>query len=416
MSARSLAALLAIALSAACRAEGPPQGAPEHPPERSTAEAAAPKSGGDAPAPKSGGEAPAPQSAGGPATPHATRPAPSPPHPLACPDGTSRWHARGVTELEVRGVGALKGPRPPADHFAYVCEGGRLARIERRDGSGALEGEDGGPAVELYREATATHVLVERLDAAGRPLGLVTLSAGPGDGWTRTDPSGVELLTVRDGLVVERRAQDAEGRPTTPWGGAAHAVVLRRSSTGAVLEQRWVGLDGAPVPGPQGLWSVRTAHNPADMPVEVSYHDATGTPMADLTGASVLVTERDFAGNALRTTRLGPTRAPAPTTDGVVTTRTERDAQGHAVLEETLDGGGSPVATFRGIARTVLAVDTQGRLVRKAWVGLDGQPVTDGSGIAAYGWDYTDDAVNGRARFFLPDGTEVTRHGSPLPR
>lgn len=392
------AALLALTLGAACKTDAPP-----------------------APPAKPAAAEPAPDPSAAPTL--ATPAAPAPLTPLACaPDGTTRWHGHGVTELEPRGVGALKGSEPPADHYAYVCEGGRIARVERRDGSGSLEGEDGGPALERVTEATPTRIVVERLDAADRPLGRVTLDADPADGtWTRSEqtPSApvtwTEKLRLKDALVVERRAFDAQGQPATPWGGDAHAAVLLRSPTGAVLEQSWIGADGAPVPDARAIWRVRTTYNGADMPTEEAFLDADGAPMTDGTGLSVLLTERDFAGNELRSTRLGPTRAPAPTTEGVVTIHTVRDPRGHAVLEETLDGGGKPVATFRGIARAVMMVDPQGRLLHKAWQGLGGGPVTDGTGLAAYGWDYADDPVAGRKRFFLADGAEVDRHGKPLP-
>lgn len=376
-----------------------------------------PPAGSAAPAPTRSGAAPAdpaPAAGATPTPPPAEPPQPAP-APLACADGVTRWHARGLLELETRGVGALRGSRPAADHFTYVCEGGRLARIERRDGSGALEG-DGGFAVERLTLDVAPggplRVSVERLDAAERPAGHVELVPVAPDRWTRTehDATGAvalrEELTVRGGLVVERRPLDAPGLPTTR---------THRGPAGELLRTSWHGADGAPTADPRGVFAVRVAWDARGFPVEETFLDAAGAPTADSTGLSTLRFTRDHAGNELERTRLGPDGRPAPTTEGVVTLRTRRDPLGHAIAEDKLDGAGNPVAGFRGIAGSTMQVDARGRLVRIGWHDLEGRPVADGTGIAAYGWDYTDDPVEGRKRFFLADGTEVERHGKPLP-
>jgi YD repeat-containing protein len=328
----------------------------------------------------------------------------------------------------------LRGAVPPADHYRFTCEGGTLVRVERRDGTGTLEGDETtGVATEVYAREAGGRIVVRRSDVAGRLLDTVTLTPRDG-GHERTEvdephreapagalavapaPPHVERLRTDEGRVVERRAFTSGGAPLAAFDHGVFGYRYVYDPQGNLTEETPLGPDGAPTPDARGVAARRLARGTAGFVVEESLHGADGALVPDSTGAAVIVYERDHAGNVVRSTRLDERRAPKPTTDGVVTVRTTRDPRGHAVLEETLDATGQPAGGFLGIAKARMRYDEAGRLVRREQLGADDRPVADGTGIWAQGWDYASDPAAPRLRFFVTSGEETDRKGKPLTR
>ena len=339
----------------------------------------------------------------------------------ACaPDGTRAFREHGVTWLSSSGMAPLLGTNPPGDHFRYVCTGGQVARIERHDGTGALEAGDDGVAVEAleWRDEGATARL---LDAAGQELSAAVARRNHSNTellrvlqeWTDdVEEATTEDIHIRNGRVAERHFLTAEGAPMAAGPQHVYGVRYTYDASGGLTEEVYLGPDHEPAADARGVVHRRLRRSPQGFVVEESLHDAAGAPVADSTGTAAITLIVDHAGQVLETTRRSANGTPHAASDGVASTRYTLDPRGHVVREEYLDVGGRPAPGFRGIARIEQRYDAQGRLGERAQRDVQGRPVADGTGVATYGWRYVDGKAN--KRFFNAEGVETDRKGHPL--
>ena len=101
-------------------------------------------------------------------------------------------------------------------------------------------------------------------------LGLLLTGLALGD-------AELKQTRTEDGLLIEEAYYDGETLVVGEKGFARHTIA--RDEGGNAAEETWYGADGKPIPGPDGVVTVRREFDEAGRVVFAHYYDAAGEPM-----------------------------------------------------------------------------------------------------------------------------------------
>jgi hypothetical protein len=189
-----------------------------------------------------------------------------------------------------------------------------------------------------------------------------------------------ELTFDRDGLVSERRYQNAWGTPVKD-GQGSYGQRLSYTPSGLVQRRAEIGPDDAEITLKNGIRAVFSSYDRQYRLVRLTLIGADGRQFDGPDWYAYYEVEHDRWGNATTTRYFGSNGKPALRKGGFAAVVQTYDARGNLVKEGYLDTEGTPTLHPDGFAREVRSYDARGNL-EIAYLGVDGKPALHRDGFA----------------------------------
>lgn len=239
-------------------------------------------------------------------------------------------------------------------------------------------GSDGTPKP---RSDGAYGEMVERFDAAGRPLAIVNLGpdgypAPHPDGWVKT----VARYDERD-WPAEATFLDRDGQPMmAKFGDITFAsLAFAHDEYGNVVETKLFDEHGQPM---RGVAQIRTTYDERGNPTRVAYYDGEGRPTHEVRGYFAIASEYDERGRMVTATFLDERERPAAGSDGVAKFRLTYDEHGNVATLSKLAADGRPTSRAGGFATTANEYDEASNLVEVRFLDARGELARPEHGVA----------------------------------
>lgn len=332
-------------------------------------------------------------------------------------------------------------------HVMLTVRGGRVVRVELRNGAGGREVDDAGDAGFVVEEEPGGHshrwfdrwgkpttivhfvgLTTTRLTAWGAPKrdrpedghrrvytldarGFVASSKVVDDAGRPARTHGVyEVRTVYDGAghLLERAFFEPDGRPAVDEAGV-HRTRYRYDEHGCQLDWWYFDAAGRPFGGAMGVsHGVRTCDAYGNV-LSMRWYDPSGAPQINRQGLHGWIDTLDAHGGLTMRVGIGLDGRPAPTNARETIIRWRRDGFGHVIEASYLGPNAEPFVEPSGFAGVRFVLHDNGETLRKTYLDANGQPVVTRDGHAQELYDY-DASGNLRSIDFL-DATGGPAHG-----
>ena len=315
-------------------------------------------------------------------------------------------------------------------HVRVTRRSGLPVRLERRDGSGRLEGpipileqvfdQDGRVIRVVHRDRDEQIVFIEAVSwgtEAGAPI--TTRRFSTPDGSPIPHPqSAVEVIVDRldgEGYAIDRRHLASDGTTPRPDREGSYGLQIQRDRWGRVVERTWIDADGRPTSNRDGI-AIERLIWPEEAPwayiePDRRLYDAAGDPTTDAHGVHWVDHEYDCAwwrlpsgGCPMSRVYRGLLDQPVVGSDG--TAWEHRWIAFFRSMDLRFAGpDGHPAPGPGGVFGQVDRPGDQWPNAKgRRYLGPDGQPFTHEDGYAI-----RVDGPDGIRRFFDPEGQPVAR-------
>ncbi len=229
--------------------------------------------------------------------------------------------------------GAVSGSEQPHRSVTYRfrAQRGRLGRVDRVNGAGALVDDDAGEA------------RWEWSWAEGGRMG--SMSA-----FDRTGALRYRLVVTPDLSRMERR--DGADNPKPEEGSEVCVFHLELDANGYRRRVRFYNVYGYPMPNADRVFGIAFAHNDHGQPVGMEY--------------------------------LGENGEPGPTRSGIVQERIARDDRGNEIERMHLNAAGNPTTDRNGVFGVRTRYDAHDNPIEQVWLAADGRPTFGPDGVAGF--------------------------------
>lgn len=332
-----------------------------------------------------------------------------------------------------------------ADYRKMSIVGGKVVRVEFRNGAGGFVPDDTGDVGFDVRSEGGVTTMVW-FDRWSLPTGEWRISGlvmrrftpwGAPSRETREDAYVLEYTLDARGFIAATRYVDEQGKPAKR--GGVHATRYLRDENGDDIERATFDASGAPAGRPDGLQKVVQRYGPfgcfsgwerfdaagrphggvMGVPRGVETCDAHGNPLTlrwfDGTGTAAINTEgvhgwnetRDAHGSMLTHVTVGLDGKPAPLNGAESGVRYRYDARGYVIERSLLGPRGEPFVSLDRNSGDRYTLGPLGELVELTHVDANGHPVADRDGIARWRHERLANGLLHAVRFFDADGAPV---------
>jgi hypothetical protein len=215
----------------------------------------------------------------------------------------------------------------------------------------------------------------------------------------------------RDGFVTELRFQNIYGRSKSDITGK-YGQRFEVDPFGLIVRQADLGIDGQPMPSPEGpVWTMRQ-YDRLGCLVEERYTDKEGKAVPCREGYQKRVVNNDVYGNQIDITYLDANNDKIITSKGYSHKKIEFDQNGFPACIIFSGPDGKPKADINGVAKNVQKHDRFGNTIEKSYFGPAGKPVLNQDSIATqiYSFDTRGNIIEFRS-YGIKGEPVINKHG-----